>query len=123
MKGKRGKSLPVKPTPLVDAARRALRAMAKCIRRTRRGLVGVARRAGIRNFVYLRLSRCDECKRVRVHVHIGDRRLDCRHVAAHALAPRRARTMMRMLFQCPPARPLAHSPTLPLTPHFILPKP
>ena len=70
--------------------------MTKRIRGPSGRLISMAGRAGIRNLVFFRLGRRDECKRVRVHVDVGDGRLDCRHMAAHAFAARRARAMMRV---------------------------
>ena len=52
----------------------------------RGGLIGMAGSARIRDLVFLRHCRRDECKRVRMHVDIRDGRLDRRHVAAHAFA-------------------------------------
>ncbi len=71
--------------------------MAKSVRGPGRGLIGVARSAGVGDLVFVGHGWRDELKGVRVYVDIGDCRLDCRHVAINALASRRARAMMRVL--------------------------
>ena len=54
------------------------------------GLIGVAGRAWIRDFVFVRHRRRDKRECVGAHEDTGNRRFDFRHVAGHAFAARGA---------------------------------
>lgn len=58
----------------------------------------MAQVACIGDFHRLTLRRCNELKRVRTYVHVGDRLLDLGHVARDALAAGAVRGVMRMRF-------------------------
>ena len=76
---------------VIHAPRRNIRPGLQRIPGPIRRLVGVADGARIRNFQRLRLGRRDELKGVAADIHVGNRLLDFRHVAADALVPRRSR--------------------------------
>ena len=71
--------------------------MAHGVSSPRGGLVHVARRAGIRDFVFVRHGRCDEGEGVRAHEDAGNRDFDLWHVAGHTFATCRPILVMRVL--------------------------
>ena len=70
--------------------------MAKRVGSPGRGLIHMTGDARIRNLILVSFSWRDESERVRMHVDIGDGRLDRRHVAIDAFAARRAGAVMGM---------------------------
>lgn len=92
------KSKPHRLKPvLLSAPGRAFRPVAHGLGCPGGGFIRVARRAWIRDFVFVRHRRRDKCKRVGAHEDTGNRDLDFRHVAGHAFAARGAVFVMRML--------------------------
>ena len=63
----------------------------------------MAGRTRIWDFVFFGHNWVDEGKRVRPHFDVRDGRFDLGHVARHALAPRRALFVMRVLLQTFPS--------------------
>ena len=59
----------------------------------------MAQIARVGNLVFVSHNRAAEIKRVRVHLHIGNRRLNRRHVARQAIATCGAFLMVRVSFE------------------------
>jgi hypothetical protein len=70
------------------------------------GLIGMAGRAWIGNFVLFGGTGIDKGEGVSAHFDIGNGRLDFRHVARDALAAGRAIFVMRVLLQSCGSRPV-----------------
>jgi hypothetical protein len=83
----------------IEPPRRTFWPVAERFRGPRGGLVGVARRARVRDFVFVRESRSDERKGVSANFHVGNGGLDFRHVAGDTLAAGRSVFVMRVLFK------------------------
>ena len=80
--------------------------MAKGIRGPGGGFVGVARGAGIGDFVFVGHGGRDERKGVGAHLHVRDGGFDFGHVAGDATACGRSLFVMSMLFNGAGARPV-----------------